>query len=254
MDDWAHIITTLPYPLPSSVDRTPTLTSRLLIRPLAASDLEGFHSLASNHEVMKWTAAGRIHTNHEETRKKLNEFLPPNDTKTFNCAICLRDTGEFVGIGGVHQFSRVEDKGRSSTANTHNGYGWPELGYLMKQEYWGKGLATEFVMAFLSIWEQLHRASVEMKVNIKSLMDGGDGGDGASAPASASAKEALIAIVDRTNIASQRILQKCGFERFDDFTERNGDDPEKTAELISFRYHPTQRSQLERSELVNLVV
>lgn len=202
---------------------------------------------------MKWTAAGRAHANHEETRKKLNEFLPPNDTKTFNCAICLRDTGEFVGIGGVHQFSRVEEKGHYSMSNPHDGYGWPELGYLIKEEYWGKRLATEFVMAFLGIWEQLHRARVEVKVNVKSLMDGGGGvGDGASAPTPA--KEALIAIVDRTNIASQRILQKCGFERFDDFIERKGNDSDKSVELISFRYHPPQRSQVKTSELGSLVV
>lgn len=234
-DNWTRITTTLPHPLPSSANRTSTLTSRLLIRPLAASDLDGFHLLASNYEVMKWTAAGRAHTNLEETRKKLNQFLPPNDTKTFNCAICLRETGEFVGIGGVHQFSQVVDEGFDGVSNPQQGYGWPELGYLMKQEYWGKGLATEFVMAFLGMWEQLHRASVQVEVKTKSLVDdGGDCGDGASA----SSKEVLIAIIDRTNVASQRILQKCGIERFDDFTEQDEKDPEKSVELLSYRYFP----------------
>lgn len=233
-DNWARITTTLPHPLPSSADRTPTLTSRLLIRPLAATDLDGFHLLASNYEVMKWTAAGRAHTDHEETRKKLNQFLPPNDLKTFNCAICLRETGEFVGIGGVHQFSQVveeeeEEEKLHSVLNPQHGYGWPELGYLMRQEYWGKGLATEFVMAFLGMWKQLHRARVEVEVKTKGLVDDGT---------SASAKEVLIAIVDRTNVASQRILQKCGFERFDDFTEKDGEDPDKSVELISYRHFP----------------
>lgn len=238
-DNWTRITTTLPHPLPSSAARTHTLTSRLLIRPLVASDLDGFHLLASNHEVMKWTVAGRAHTNHEETREKLNQFLPPNDLKTFNCAICLRETGEFVGIGGVHQFSQVveEKAGLGSEPNPQHGYGWAELGYLMRQEYWGKGLATEFVMAFLGMWEQLPRESVEVEVKIKSVVEGGgECGDGASA--SASAKEALIAIVDRTNVASQRILQKCGFERFDDFTEKDGKGPGKSVELISYRYFP----------------
>lgn len=166
--------------------------------------------------------------------RKLNQFLPPNDTKTFNCAICLRETGEFVGIGGVHQFSQVVEEGSlHSEPNPQHGYGWPELGYLIRQEYWGKGLATEFVRAFLGMWEQLHRASVEVEVNTKSLVNGcSECGNGVSAPA----KEALIAIVDRTNVASQRILQKCGFKRFDDFTEKDGNNSDKAVELISYRY------------------
>lgn len=234
-DKWTRILTTLPWPLPSSADRSPTLTSRLLIRPLAASDLDGFHLLTSQQEVMKWTAAGRAHTSHEETQKKLDEFLPPNDTKTFNCAICLRETGEFVGIGGIHRFSRVvvaEEEGLHDV-NSHSGYGWPELGYMFKKEFWGQGFATEFVTAFLGMWEQLQRASVEVDVNVKSLVDGD-----ASAPARERKREALVAIIDPTNGASQRILQKCGFEKFDAFSEKHREDPDKSQELFSFRFFP----------------
>lgn len=234
---WTRIITTLPQPLPFSTERIPTRTSRLLIRPLALSDLNGFHELARTHEVMKWTAAGHAHTSHEETRKRLDEFLAPNDTKTFNCAICLRDTGEFVGIGGVHRFSRIE--GLHGVDPESSGYGWPELGYLLKQEYWGRGLATEFVTAFLNMWDQLQRASTELSVNVKSLVDG-DYGDESSP-----AKEALVAIVDPANGASQRILQKCGFEEFDKFTEKHREDPDKSLQLLSFRYFPNSREATE---------
>lgn len=237
-DKWSRILTTLPQTLPSSAERTPTLTTRLLIRPLAASDLDGFCQLTRNYEVMKWTAAGRVHTSPEETRKKLGEFLPPNDTKTFNCAICLRETGEFIGIGGVHRFSRVEGL---HGVNPASGYGWPELGYLLKQEYWGKGLATEFVAAFLGMWEQLQRTNVEVDVNVKSLVDG-DCSD-----ASVPAREALIAIVDPTNGASRRILQKCGFEEFDNFTERHREDPDKSLQLLSFRYLPNVQKSNEET-------
>lgn len=235
-DGWIRIVTTLPQPLPTSAERTPTLTSRLLIRPLAASDLDGLYQLTRNHEVMKWTAAGRAHTGHEEAKKKLDEFLPPNDAKTFNYAICLRGTGEFIGIGGIHRFSRVEDL-QGAEPDPAGGYGWPELGYLLKPEYWGKGLATEFVAAFLGMWEHLQRANVEIDVNVKSLLGGGDRDDG-DGDASVPATEALIAIVDPTNGASQRILQKCGFSEFDNFAEQHHEDPDKSVQLLSFRYFP----------------
>lgn len=229
-DPWTRVSTTRPHPLPSSADRTPTRTSRLLLRPLAASDLEGLYLLTTQHEVMRWTAAGRVHASREETKKKLAEFLPPNDTKTFNCAICLRETGELVGIGGVHRLSS-EDEGLNGV-ELEGEYGWPELGYMFKQEFWGQGLATEFVTAFLSIWEQLPRESLQLEVNRKSLEEQ------AVEQVEMVVREELVAIVDASNEASQRILQKCGFGQFDTFTEKHREDRNKCVELLSFRYFP----------------
>lgn len=237
-DPWPRVFTTLPHPLPSSAERTPTLSPRLLLRPLAATDLDGLFLLTTQHEVMKWTAAGRTHSSHQETMAKLAEFLPPNDTKTFNCAICLRATGELIGIGGVHRFSRVEARHGGAAADQDGWYGWPELGYMLKKEFWGMGLATEFVTAFVGMWEQLRRAAVEVQVHVKSLgvVDAHSGFGGAVRPAAA--REELIAIVERENGASERILRKCGFELFDKFTERHKNDPDRLLELSSFRYFP----------------
>ncbi|CAN8101323.1 unnamed protein product [Discula destructiva] len=250
-DKWARVHTTLPHPLPSSAARKPTLTPRLLIRPLAATDLAELHVLMTQPEVMQWTAAGRAHTSIAETERKLAQFLPPaGDLATFNCAICLRsgegegegrsDTGELVGIGGVHRFSRTEGL---HGVDPEGGYGWPELGYLFKREFWGRGLATEFVSAFLGMWDGLQREHIEVKVNAKSLISHID-----DAEDETMAREELVAVIDPSNGASGRILEKCGFGRFDEFTERHREDSDKSLKLVAFRYFPRIAEQAKQTE------
>lgn len=231
MDNWTTITTILPC-LPSSTARTNTTTSRLLLRPLAASDLDGLHALRAQPEVMAWSVSGRPDRDLDETAAVLARFLPPDDVRTFNCAICLRDTGELVGCGGVHRMNTChgEEEGKGEGEGI---YGWPELGYMFKKEYWGCGMAKEFVRAFVEMWEALPREAVERKVDGKSVaVLGGD------EPASKQARESLVAVVDPKNAASQRILEKCGFERFDVFVEMDNQDPERTTELHAFRYFP----------------
>ncbi|KAJ5665394.1 uncharacterized protein N7477_007842 [Penicillium maclennaniae] len=96
-------------PLPPNSERATVTTHRLIIRALQATDLEALYALRRQEDVMQWTAAGRIDRYIEETRSKLNLFLPPNDAASFNCAICLKETGEFIGVGGCHLFLRRMD-------------------------------------------------------------------------------------------------------------------------------------------------
>ncbi|KAF3762270.1 acyl-CoA N-acyltransferase, partial [Cryphonectria parasitica EP155] len=190
--------TTLPR-LPSSAARHPVSTSRLYLRPLAPSDLDALYELQLQPEVMRWTAAGRPVAHKDETAAKLAQFLPPHDIETFNCAICLAGDedggGTLIGIGGVK--------------NEEGSYGWPELGYLLRKEYWGTGLATEFVRAFLSMWEDLDRMPIELSVNAKTLAGEVVDEDGSGMVS----REQLVAIVDSSNAASYRIVEKLGFEK-----------------------------------------
>ncbi|PSR94191.1 GNAT domain-domain-containing protein [Coniella lustricola] len=217
---WTPVQTTLPR-LPASSARSHITTRRLLIRPIAASDLEALHELRTQPEVMMWTSAGRIDIDKDETASKLAPFLPPHDAEAFNCTMCLRETGEIVGMGGVHRM------------NTDENYGWPEIGYMFKKEHWGKGLATEFVDAFLREWDALDRVPTELKVKGKTLA--------AHESSWAIVKEQLVAVADATNTASQRILVKCGFEQFDVFEEQDSVDPTKAVQLLVFRYFPHAR-------------
>lgn len=219
-ETWTAVHTTLPRLAPSSA-RSIVTTQRLLIRPIIASDLDALHGLRTQPEVMRWTAAGCVDSNKDATASVLAAFLPPHDAEAFNCTMCLRETGEPIGMGGVHRM------------NTNQDYGWPEIGYMFKKEHWGKGLATEFVVAFLRMWDGLERVPIELNVNPKTLAT--DDGQRTTV------KEQLLATADATNAASQRILTKCGFEAFDKFEEEDPQDPTKVVQLVTFRYFPRVR-------------
>lgn len=214
-NNFVMVKTTLPLsPLPSNDARVSLTTDRLLIRPLAASDLEAMYILRTQEEVMRWTSSGQIDMKIEETRDKLNNFLPPNDTKTFNCAICLKDAGEFIGMGGCHLFPAS--------------HGWPEVGYMLRREYWGQGLASEFLNAWLKAWEELSRSDREIRIQ----------GDMATGNGEDVVREHLIAITEEANSGSQRVLMKAGFEKFREFDEGDVNDPTEVVKLIAFRYFP----------------
>jgi RimJ/RimL family protein N-acetyltransferase len=199
-------------PLPANRERAAITTDRLLVRALQPSDLDALHVLRTQAEVMRWTSAGCIDESIEKTKSKLDPFLPPNDLVTANCAICLKDTGELVGIGGCHLYP--------------GSHGWPEVGYMFRTEVWGKGFATEFLGAWLRFWSELPRTEREVRVQKEMVV-----GDGV-------VDECLIAITEASNDGSQRVLLKSGFERFREYVEVDG---AKTVKLIAFRFVPKKR-------------
>lgn len=225
--DWVSIRTTLPV-LPQSLSRPHITTPRLVLRPFDPSDLDALCILRQQPEVMQWTTAGRVDLDREETEVKLALFLPPNDTKTFNCAICLRETGELIGQGGVHAFEQPADD-----ASAGPQLGWPEVGYMIRKEWWGQGMATEFLTAFLAEWAGLPRErDVERKVTASSA-----GGATGTAPV---VEEHLVAVIDASNTASQKILERCGFESFLSFEDVDVRAQDKTIDLVAYRYFPSR--------------
>ncbi|KAJ9161876.1 Acyl-CoA N-acyltransferase [Coniochaeta hoffmannii] len=212
---WPSIKTTLPVrPLPPNSSRPHVTTGRLLIRPLAADDVQALHVLRTQPEVMANSSQIRADRDLDETYQRLAPFLPPNDEKTFHCAICLRETGEMIGIGGCHSLS--------------SGFGWPVLGYMIRREYWGRGLVTEFVGAWLGMWCALPREETEVVASPDSLL-GDDRGDGR-------AGEVLVALTTSENVASQKVLEKSGFEHFMVWKEPDLRDPKVDIELRGYRY------------------
>ncbi|KAH7321391.1 GNAT domain-containing protein [Stachybotrys elegans] len=186
--EMVEVETTIPqYPLPPAATRPAIRTERLVLKPLSAEHLEGIHALRLQEDVMKWTTQARPDKDMEESRAWLERFLPPNDTKALNYAICLGDTEEVIGIGGSH----IKE----------GELGWPELGYMLRKEAWGNGYATEFLRAFLQAWWALPRARVQLKVDKSTILD-----------ADAAVKqECLVAITEVTNRPSQSVLRKAGF-------------------------------------------
>ncbi|KAJ5096410.1 hypothetical protein NUU61_005766 [Penicillium alfredii] len=218
-EEFVTIKTSLPtLPLPANTMRPILTTDRLLIRPLASSDLEALHTLRTQPEVMKWTTAGRIDHDLKETHAKLDLFLPPNDTRTANCAICLKGSGEFIGIGGCHLYPGC--------------HGWPEIGYMLQQEVWGRGLATEFLSVWLPFWGRLSRSEREMRVR-RDMLAVSEKGDANVVPV---VRERLVAITEASNLASQKVLLKAGFESFCGFAEVDATAPGGTVQLVAFCY------------------
>ncbi|KAI6080843.1 acyl-CoA N-acyltransferase [Hypoxylon rubiginosum] len=175
-------------PLPPNSERKPFHTERLIIRPFTEDDVDGLHAIHRQPEVMIYTMKGRIDETKEETRKSMARFMPPNDLHTYSNIICLKSTGEIIGMGGV---ARPEQK-----------FGWPEIGYMFKKEVWGQGYATEFLKALVSFWWTLPRSEIELGVDAQSVDGPGE------------VPEMLSALIDQSNIGSQRVLEKAGFREF----------------------------------------
>lgn len=211
------IKTALPErPLPLNASRSPVTTERLLIRALIPEDARSLHILRTQPEVMANSPQGRPDKDLEETQQRLSPFLPPNEEATYNCAICLKDTGELIGIGGCHKLRSM--------------FGWPAIGYMIRNEFWGQGLATEFVKAWLAMWCELPRAEAELEIDHRTLLPGEDEESEESSP------EQVTAFTLLDNVGSQRVLEKAGFERFLAWEETDLRDSDLQVTLIGYRY------------------
>lgn len=187
---------------------------------LTQDDLAALHELRTQPEVMIWTALGKPDKDLAETQAKLDPFLPPRDEATFNFAICDRATGQMIGIGGCHLW--------------RSAFGWPEVGYMLRKEFWGKGLGTEFLRGFLTGWEGLEREEVELEVDGRTLGEEVEGEGGR-------VREQLIAVTATGNDKSQGVLGKAGFKWFTTWLAEDlqkGTGPGSMIELPTFRYFP----------------
>jgi RimJ/RimL family protein N-acetyltransferase len=98
---------------------------------------------------------------------------------------------------------------------------------MIRTEFWGQGLATEFVKAWLEMWCELPRAEAELEIDWRTLL--ADEGEGSS-------PEQVTAFTLLDNVGSQRVLEKAGFERFLTWEEADLRDPALQVTLIGYRY------------------
>ncbi|KAH0845106.1 hypothetical protein FOPE_09977 [Fonsecaea pedrosoi] len=180
-------------------------TARLLLRPIQQSDLEDFHALRTEIEVMKWTRAGKVDIDKEATQIWMNRFLPPNNATTFSFAIEeIASPGKVIGVVGCHTPEP------------------PECGYMLRTNSWGQGYATEALRRWLQAWWELPRKEVVLEE-----VEKGDDIDDTIA----TVPEVLMADLGAENIASAKILAKCGFHRVgEELIQLNG----STVNLVTF--------------------
>ena len=107
-------------------------TKRLSIRPLETSDLEGFHEMQSEPDVMKYTT-GRAFTrkeNEEDLKSVIRAYSNP-ENEFWVWAVEDRNSNAFVGTVAIVR-SELESN-------------FFEIGFRFQKKYWGMGFASEIV-------------------------------------------------------------------------------------------------------------
>jgi RimJ/RimL family protein N-acetyltransferase len=106
----------------------PLETERMTLRPITADDVDLLVALDSDPEVMRFISGGKP-TSRAEAERILHRSLG-HRWLAFD-----KISGEFIGWFGI----------RPSTAKSR------ELGYRLRREAWGKGLATEGSLAVIGV-------------------------------------------------------------------------------------------------------
>lgn len=138
---------------------------RLLFMPFAAGDLGLFRDLHSDPEVQRFMSPDGLAMPEEIAREQFARQIETQARYGFSkWKLCLKD-GRFIGRAGLSPFERTNEV---------------ELGYVLKQDMWGHGFATEAAAA-VARW-----AFTNLQI------------------------DHVIAFTHPQNTASQRVLQKVG--------------------------------------------
>lgn len=114
-------------------------TERLLIRKLTIEDLEAFHQLESNPNVLKY-ATGEVKT-HEENKIELKELITKYNIPLNNFwiyAVVKKSNSQFVGTVAL-----VKDKEED------------EIGYRFLEKYWGNSFGSEICSGLVSYCKRI---------------------------------------------------------------------------------------------------
>lgn len=113
-------------------------TKRLILRPITEADAKDFFELDSNPNVHKYLGNNPVRSI-EQSKAMIKDIL--EQYKTYNIgrlAIILKDTKEFIGWSGL----KYEQ-------NLRKEFNYYDVGYRLKEQYWGNGYATEAALASL---------------------------------------------------------------------------------------------------------
>lgn len=107
-------------------------TERLLLRPFTMDDLDGFHALRGDAEVMRYISTPAART-HGGTRERLSQVMEQYDELGFGFFAVVRQSDErLIGWCGLAPLDTVAEI---------------EIGYGFAPDCWGQGYATEAARA-----------------------------------------------------------------------------------------------------------
>lgn len=119
----------------------PTIeTPRLLIRELLHTDVDGMFALDSNPKVHKYLGNNPIKTIKEAKEIIAKVRKQYKERGIGRWAMMEKSTGEFVGWTGF----------KLNTEPVNGYHNFLDLGYRLREEFWGKGYATESAFASLN--------------------------------------------------------------------------------------------------------
>lgn len=113
-------------------------TERLLLRPITLNDVDDFFELDSNPNVHRFLGNQPVKTKDESLKVIKNILGQYDEFGIGRMAIILKDTQEFVGWSGL-KFEKIVRKE----------FDYYDLGYRIKEQYWGQGIASESALASL---------------------------------------------------------------------------------------------------------
>ena len=102
-------------------------TERLLLRRAVMSDLDAIHSALSDPQAMRYWSTPP-HQSREESETWLRSMVDADPAKSDD--FCIELDGKVIGKLGCWEL--------------------PEIGYLIRPQFWGQGLASEALSAFLN--------------------------------------------------------------------------------------------------------
>src|SRR5262245_14103170 len=126
------------------------VTPRLVLREFTADDFAAVHAYGSDLQVTRWTVFGP--NTEADTRGFLQETEASRSERSrraFGLAITLRGGGELIGGCGLRRTDVADEA---------------FIGYVLRQDGWGRGYATETARALLGFGFEtlgLHRIFAE---------------------------------------------------------------------------------------------
>jgi ribosomal-protein-alanine N-acetyltransferase len=156
-------------------------TERLILRDLLPNDDVGMFELDSNADVHKFLGNNPILKIEQAEEVIMNIRQQYLDNGIGRWATIEKSSGDFIGWSGLKFIASIE--------NNHTNF--YDVGYRFIPKYWGKGYATESAKAALEY------AFKTMKVN------------------------EVIGTCHEENIASRRVLEKCGLKFVEKFLYNN---------------------------------
>lgn len=116
----------------------PIETKRLILRPITEADTQDFFEMDSNPKVHRFLGNKPVKTL-KESEHIIHNILRQYKTNGIGrLALIEKSTNMFIGWSGL----KYEE-------NLRKEFNYYDLGYRLKEEFWGKGYATEAAIASL---------------------------------------------------------------------------------------------------------